>query len=574
VIDGPTEDTHLGFLRREGAGPLDDADAISATVRSTLLKHCPRVVAIRLKSKPRQGPLSSSPVAAASGGFHARKSLGNVEIDLPRCVGAPTHEHSGRLNWFPLSRASLGPNNDIWIEDSLTEEGDATNAAGPDYHPIAARSNKCGPSRHTQSDLGRWSPRELSKGVPKRACEERTVSEERTVPEERSPVWQSPVRAQFFGLPSRHPQRSMDSVTESRSLQFTPPRSVACSRARTSPLASRHRQEAAPPTTDVVAQTTVHRVALSCWKALCRAVIPADCCGVSPPPQTKVKARRRSRFRRSVGELVVRRTVIVGSPWFDAEEQEGYYDSGEDVSSEDEEDVANSCLVDQIKLPRTVAGERLLGLGAHPASTGAALPSSGGLADEGEAALPLLSNRDETLSSRLTLQRSVFLNDLEPNRGASKSEETGEFAPCWAEAERLTFAAQTCGELATTEDTPSPRCRSSADAQADVPVPRRPCWATADQVPNSRLEMLLSTLSADDERVEPRSCEVANTFTRSSEDEGGVVVSDLELDDLDIVSVPAMAVPRRALFLQTDRVSEAPDEKALISKLSPEVRGA
>jgi len=51
-------------------------------------------------------------------------------------------------------------------------------------------------------------------------------------------------------------------------------------------------------------------------------------------------------------------------------------------------------------------------------------------------------------------------------------------------------------------------------------VTRVPCEATPDQVLISRLKTLLSTLSADDEHVDPLSGEMANTFSRSSEDEG------------------------------------------------------
>jgi len=420
-----TEDTHLGFLRREGAADF------TPPARSTKPKHCQRVVPIQIASKQRQAPLSSAPVAAARLGFHVRKSQGNVEIDPPRCVGASTHEHSGRLNRFPASRASLGPKTDIWIEDILAEESDAI----PD--PTGGRLKKSGPSRHTKTDHGRRLPRDLSREVPKRA------GDERTVPDESSRVWQSPARAKFSGPPSRPPQRG-ENVADSSGLQFTPPRSAVFSPARTPPSAFRHRPKGALPTTHVVAQTTVHRFELGCWKALCRAVIPADCCGVSPPPQTKFKSRRRSRFRRSVGELVVSRNVIVESPWSDAEDQYGYYDSGEDMSSEDEEEIASSWvlgrLVDQINLPPTIAGERSPGLGAHHASSEAALPSSGTHANEGEAALPLLSNRDDTLSSCLTLQRSLLLNDCEPRRRASKFEETGELTPCWVEAERVRCA--------------------------------------------------------------------------------------------------------------------------------------
>lgn len=506
----PTDEDVRLFQLAGGGGNAGNIVGLSPAARASLLEKRQRAVAaIQHATEQHSQRLSSAPIAGARPGSNVRKSLGTVELNAPRCVGVPPRDRVGRLSRSSPSRVSLGTKTDIWLEETLTEESDATTSVGGDDpfvdRPLSARVRPC---RYAHAEIG--------------ACSRGASA------------------------------RLSDADADGHVLQFTPPKSVVFSPMRTPPSTCKRGSNAAPPTLDVMAEAVVHQFAMGCWKALCRSVIPADCCGVSSPANAKATSRRRSRFRRSVGELIVSRTLQEASPSVD-----GYENVGEDTCSDDEDGVLNHFFrgdhVEGVKLSSTplygsVAGEHWR----------IAQPSNSWNDDEGEVASPLLSNRDETVN-RLTRQRSEIRKNLSIRKPRN---EIDAVAP-WAEAERLFLSAQRAGALAA-EDTLGSRDGSPFT----VPVEPPPCvpWA-ADQVLHDRLENLLSSMPADGELVEALACEMANTVSRSSQDEA-CALSDLDQDDEEKAPLPPMFLPRRALFFAAD------DEKASISRRCSRVGGA
>lgn len=496
---------------------LDSLDDLSPETEARLQeKRQQAIAAIHHAAKQRLKRLSCAPIEGAAPRGIARKSLGNVQLNVPRCAVAPKVRTTSK---FPPPRSSLG-RPDIWIEADRVEEEDEELGCEE-----ASESPVCDPRCHARPYTGA--------GADDTSLDQGVRTPTKSAPEARTPPQHTPPFA------------------EEGVLQFTP---------LTSPVGTPSRLPSedlhgAAPSLEVMAEALVTHFAAGCWRALCRA-IPSDCCSVSPVPITHaphhVPNRRRSRYRRSIGELVVSREYSSAeTPWFEDETEDfggrstfgggakpvarvlamdadadqslppGLW-GGAVVKNDETKPLAD---LSQLRVFDNLEGD------IEPCPNVSQLegPESCASPSDGGAAVPFMSTLDESLSTRLASHRAAILDEWV----LEDVEDGDDVVPaCWAEADQLLLNARRAGELAVAQDPDSSCCFDPA-AEISQEIAAPPQW---DEL-NSRLENLLASLPEDDDLVNSLASEMAQTLSGPSEDSRRPLSSD------------SGAVPKRNMFV-------------------------